>query len=111
MRFCLGAPYPPTNLELSTDCLNRSTTLKWVTGASNNATITHFLIERLSDHANDVWRLIANVTNSNTTSVALNLTGWATLYFRVRAVNRFGPSRASLPTTSLCRTEQGGMFV
>ena len=105
----LGAPFPPTSLQLSSDCQNRNTTLSWVTGESNNASILYFLIERKSQYADDFWQVIANVTNPNATSHPLvNLAGYADLEFRVRAVNRFGPSRPSEPTGSLCRTLQAG---
>ena len=106
----IGTPNPPTNLRI-TDCYNRTTALSWITGASHNASITHFLVEQKSEYPDDVYRVIKNVTNPNATSVLLhNLPGWAKLRFRVRAVNRFGPSRASLPTTQLCKTKVGGMF-
>ena len=108
-HFFVGAPNPPTNLQI-TNCYNRTTTLTWITGAPNNASITHFLVEQKSEYPDDVYRVIANVTNPNATSVMLNLTGWARLHFRMRAVNRFGPSRASLPTTQLCETKVGGML-
>lgn len=105
-----GVPYPPTKLELLSDCFNRTTTLKWITGAANNASITHFLIEQESSYEPNVFRFLANVTNPNATSVSLNLTGWAELRFRMRAVNRFGPSRPSLPTVQKCVTKEGGML-
>lgn len=102
-----GAPFPPTNLMLSSDCQNRNTTLSWVTGESNNASILYFLIERKSQYADDFWQVIANVTNPNATSHPLvKLAGNADLAFRIRAVNRFGPSRPSEPTGSFCRTIQ-----
>ena len=50
---------------------------------------------------------IQNVTNPKATSFTFNLTGWATLRFRMRAVNRFGPSRASVATTEVCETDVG----
>ncbi|XP_015778144.1 PREDICTED: fibronectin type III domain-containing protein-like isoform X2 [Acropora digitifera] len=101
------APFPPTNLTLSSDCQNRNTTLSWVTGESNNASILYFLIERKSQYADDFWQVIANVTNPNATSHPLvKLAGNASLAFRIRAVNRIGPSRPSEPTGSFCRTIQ-----
>ena len=50
---------------------------------------------------------IQNVTIPTATSFTFNLTGWATLRFRMRAVNRFGPSRASVATTEVCETDVG----
>ncbi|XP_068715039.1 fibronectin type III domain-containing protein-like isoform X4 [Montipora foliosa] len=101
-----GAPYPPYNLKLSSDCQNRNTTLTWVTGESNQAPITHFLVERKSTHPHDAWQVIANVTKPNATSYALvKMAGNADLAFRGRAVNGFGPSRPSKPTSSVCRTD------
>ena len=50
---------------------------------------------------------IENVTNPNATSFTFNLNGWATLRFRMRAVNPFGPSRASVATTEVCQTDVG----
>lgn len=109
--FPQGVPEPPTNLALAENC-TRKTTLTWVPGTSNEAPITHFLIEQKAvfpDNKNDVFRLVENVTNPNVTSFDLSLPGGVELYFRMRAANRFGPSRASLPTTTLCRSLRGGM--
>ena len=105
----IGAPYPPTNLAIK-NCFNRTATLSWVTGAANNASITHFIIEQESNHEPSVFYNIKNVTNPNATSISFNLTGWATLRFRMRAVNRFGPSRASVATTKVCRTNAEGEY-
>ena len=105
----IGAPYPPTNLAV-TDCLSRSTTLSWVTGAANNASITRLIIEQESAYEPNVFYPIQNVTKPNATSITFNLTGWTTLRFRLRAVNRFGPSRASVATTENCVTEVGREF-
>ena len=100
-----GVPFPPTNLAITDTCQNRTTTLSWVTSASNDAPILHFLVEQESNHEPNVFKLIYNVTNPNATSVTLNLTGWATLRFRLRAVNRLGPSRPSEATgTGICKT-------
>ena len=106
----IGAPYPPTNLAI-TDCFNRNTTLSWVTGAANNASITRFIIEQESSYEPNVFYVILNVTNPNATSFTFNLTGWATLRFRMRAVNRFGPSRASVTTTEVCQTNVGRKYI
>ena len=106
----IGAPYPPTNLAI-TDCFNRNTTLSWVTGAANNAPITQFIIEQESTYEPNVFYVIQNVTNPSATSFTFNLTGWATLRFRMRAVNRFGPSRASVATTEVCRTDVGRKYI
>ena len=90
-----------------TNCFKRTTTLSWVTGAANNASITQFIIEQESSYEPNVFYNIQNVTNPNATSFTFNLTGWATLRFRMRAVNRFGPSRASVATTEVCETDVG----
>ena len=88
-----------------TNCFKRTTTLSWVTGAANNASITQFIIEQESSYEPNVFYNIQNVTNPKATSFTFNLTGWATLRFRMRAVNRFGPSRASVATTEVCETD------
>ena len=90
-----------------TNCFKRTTTLSWVTGAANNASITQFIIEQESTYEPNVFYNIQNVTNPKATSFTFNLTGWATLRFRMRAVNRFGPSRASVATTEVCETDVG----
>ena len=90
-----------------TNCFKRTTTLSWVTGAPNNASITQFIIEQESTYEPNVFYNIQTVTNPNATSFTFNLTGWATLRFRMRAVNRFGPSRASAATTEVCKTDVG----
>lgn len=103
-----GVPFPPTKLAITDTCQNRTTTLTWVTSASNDAPILHFLVEQESNHEPNVFKLIYNVTNPNATSVTLNLTGWATLRFRLRAVNRLGPSRPSEATgAGICKTSLG----
>ena len=58
-----------------------------------------------------MFYIIQNVTNPNATSFTFNLTGWATLRFRMRAVNRFGPSRASVTTTKVCQTDVGSEYI
>ena len=90
-----------------TNCFKRTTTLSWVTGAANNASITQFIIEQESSYEPNVFYNIQNVTNPKATSFTFNLTGWTTLRFRMRAVNRFGPSRASVATTEVCETDVG----
>ena len=90
-----------------TNCFKRTTTLSWVTGAANNASITQFIIEQESSYEPNAFYNIQNVTNPKATSFTFNLTGWATLRFRMRAVNRFGPSRASVATTEVCETDVG----
>jgi len=106
--YVLEVPYPPTNLKITDTCDNRTTTLSWITRASNDAPITHFLVEQESNYEPNVFRLIFNVTNPNATSIRLNLTGWATLRFRMLAVTSLGSSRPSLPTEEgVCSTSVG----
>ena len=108
----LGAPNPPYNLKLASDCQNRSTTLTWVTSEPNKASITHFSVERKSAYPDDFWQVIANVAKPNATSYALvNMAGNADLAFQVRAVNGFGQSSPSKPTSSVCRTDAAGMQI
>ena len=104
--FIGAPPYPPTNLAI-TNCFNRTTTLSWVNGAAKDGSITKFIIEQESSYEPNVFYSIENVTNPNATSFTFNLTGWATLRFRLRAVNRFGPSRPSVATSKFCRTDVG----
>lgn len=80
--------------------------------ASNDTGVTHFLIDQETNHDPSVFKFVYNVTNPNVTSVTLNLPGWATLRFRVRAVNSFGPSRPSLPTAEgICTTSVGSTLL
>ena len=103
-----GVPFPPTNLQ-TTECYNRTTNLTWILGASNkyNYPVRYFLIEQESNYQPNVFRLIYNVTDPNATSVSLDLPGWSSLRFRIRAVNDFGPSRASA-AKGICRTNVSG---
>ncbi|XP_022810032.1 fibronectin type III domain-containing protein-like [Stylophora pistillata] len=103
-----GVPFPPTSVKINKKtCINRTTVLEWTTVPSNDAPILHFLIEQESNHEPDVFYLLFNVTNPNAKSVVLNLTGWSTLRFRIRAVNSFGTSRHSLPTGArICTTSK-----
>ncbi|XP_020621934.1 hemicentin-1-like isoform X3 [Orbicella faveolata] len=102
-----GAPPPPRDLQI-TDCYNRKTNLSWSPVVSNDTRVTHYLIDQESDHKSSVFKLAYNVTSPNITSVTLNLPGWATLRFRIRAVSSFGPSRPSIPTAEgICTTSVG----
>ena len=107
-----GVPFPPTKLAITADtCQNRTTTLSWVTSASIDEPILHFLVEQESNHEPGVFKLIYTVPNPNATSVTLHLSGWATLCFRLRAVNILGPSRPSEATgAGICRTSEGSKF-
>lgn len=102
-----GSPPPPRDLQI-TDCYNRKTNLSWSPVVSNDTGVTHYLIDQESNHTANVFKLVYNVTSPNITSVTLNLPGWTTLRFRIRAVNSFGPSRPSLPTAEdICKTSNG----
>lgn len=106
-----GAPPPPRDLQI-TDCYNRKTNLSWSPVVSNDTRVTHYLIDQESDHKSSVFKLAYNVTSPNITSVTLNLPGWATLRFRIRAVSSFGPSRPSIPTAEgICTTSVGCEFL
>ena len=71
----------------------------------------HFLVEQELHYEPNVFKVIFNVTNPNATSIRLNLTGWATLRFRMITVTNLGSSRPSLPTKEgFCNTSVGGMF-
>lgn len=102
-----GSPPPPRDLQI-TDCYNRKTNLSWSPVVSNDASVTHYLIDQESNHKASVFKLVYNVSSPNITSVTLNLPGWATLRFRIRAASSFGPSRPSLPTAEgICTTSVG----
>lgn len=92
-----GVPPPPKNLKI-TDCYDRTPILSWTPVASNNAPITHYLIYQESNHEPTVFKLVDSVTSPNVSSFSLSLPGWASLRFRVRAVNDNGPGRPSLST-------------
>lgn len=105
-----GVPSPPINLQV-TDCYDRRTNLSWTPDISGSSEINHYLIERESNHDPFVFNLVYNVTNPNTTSLTLDLPGWSSLQFRVKAVNNFGPSRPSVATGSgICITPVGCKF-
>ncbi|KAL9967619.1 hypothetical protein ACROYT_G025889 [Oculina patagonica] len=102
--YVLAVPYTPSNLKITDTCHNRTTTLSWITMASD-ATIMYFLVEQESNHEPNIFKLIFNVTDPNATSVILNLTGWATLRFRVIAVTNLGLRFPSFPTEAgICIT-------
>ena len=105
-----GVPSPPINLQI-TECYDRRTNLSWTPDISRSSEITHYLIEQESNHNPFVFNLIYNVTNPNTTSLTLDLPGWSSLQFRVKAVNDFGPSRPSVATDAgICITPVGCKF-
>ncbi|KAL9959653.1 hypothetical protein ACROYT_G032993 [Oculina patagonica] len=91
----LTVPFPPTDVKIS-DCSNWTAKISWVPVPSDDVPITHYLIEQQSDENPVVFKLLLNVTDPSTTSVALNLTGSSVLRFRVKAVNSVGASRPSL---------------
>ena len=106
-----GSPSPPRDLQI-TDCYNRKTNLSWSPVVSNDTSVTHYLIDQESNRNASVFKLVYNVSSPNITSVTLNLPGWATLRFRIRAVSSFGPSRPSLPTAEgICTTSVGSKLL
>ncbi len=101
----LAVPFPPTDVKIS-DCSDWTAKLSWVPVPSNDAPITHYLIEQQVDGNPVVFKLLLSVTNPSTTSVALNLTGSSVLRFRVKAVNSVGASRPSLTVETNCKSDE-----
>ncbi|XP_078342486.1 fibronectin type III domain-containing protein-like isoform X2 [Oculina patagonica] len=101
----LTVPFPPTDVKIS-DCSDRTAKLSWTPVPSNDAPITHYLIEQQSDGIPVVFKLLLNVTNPSTTSVTLNLTRGSVLRFRVKAVNSVGASRPSLTVETTCKSDE-----
>ncbi|XP_048584487.1 fibronectin type III domain-containing protein [Nematostella vectensis] len=100
-----GVPFPPSNLTI-TNCYNLTTVITWVPGSSTGKPITHYQIEQESEFEAGVWQILKKVDDPKSTSLQLQLTPWAKLRFRMRAVNSVGPSRASLPTpVGACETK------
>jgi hypothetical protein len=97
--FCinLGVPFPPSDLEI-TGCKNRTTTITWKKGKDNDAPVTHFVVEQESTYFPEKWDFFVNISDPTKTSYYLQLTAWADLTFRMRAINKNGPSRPSMPT-------------
>ena len=99
----LAVPFPPTDVKIS-DCSDWTAELSWVPDPSDDASVTHYLIEQESDGM--VFRLLHNVTNPNTRSVVLNLTRGSVLRFQVKAVNSIGESRPSLTVETTCKSNK-----
>ncbi|XP_031566380.1 fibronectin type III domain-containing protein-like [Actinia tenebrosa] len=95
--YISGVPFPPSDLTI-TGCYSRTTTITWKKGQDNDAPITHFVVEQESTYFPEEWHVIVNITDPTKTSYTLQLTAWANLTFRMRAINKIGPSRASMPT-------------
>ena len=70
---------------------------------SENASITHYLIEQESSGDPAVILTLFTVTNPNTTSVFLELSKGSVPRFRVKAVNTVGASRPSLIVETSCK--------
>ena len=101
----LDVPFSPSNVTIS-DCSNWTVKISWVPDPSNDASITHYLIEQESNGNPVVFRLLHNVTSPNTRSVALNLTRGSVQRFRVKAVNSVGASRPSLIVETICKRNE-----
>lgn len=101
----LAVPLPPINLKAS-DCKDWTAKLSWVADPSNNASITHYLIEQESSENPVIFISLLTVTNPNTTSVFLKLSKGSVPRFRVKAVNNIGASRPSLTVETSCKNNE-----
>ena len=93
---------PPTNVKVS-DCEDWTAKLYWVPDPSENASITHYLIEQESSGDPAVFLTLFTVTNHNTTSVFLELSKGSVPRFRMKAVNTVGASVPSLTVGTSCK--------
>lgn len=100
-----AVPLPPTNVKLS-DCKDWTAKLSWVPDPSDNASITHYLIEQESSGNPGVFLSLLTVTNPNTTSVFLKLSKGSVPRFRMKAVNSVGASRPSLTAETSCKSNE-----
>ena len=98
----LAVPLPPINVKVS-DCKDWTAELSWLPDPSDDASVTHYLIEQESSENPVVFTSLLTVTNPNTTSVFLKLTKESVPRFRVKAVNSVGTSRPSLTAESSCK--------
>ncbi|XP_044041649.1 neuronal cell adhesion molecule a isoform X6 [Siniperca chuatsi] len=91
-------PDPPTDLEL-TDQTERSVQLTWIPGDEHNSPTQKFLIQ-YEDllHQPGVWINLTEAAGTSTTA-QLNLSPHVYYSFRVLAVNRFGYSQPSPPSS------------
>ena len=102
----LAAPLPPINVTVS-DCKDWTAKFSWVPDSSDNASITHYLIEQESRSGNPVvFKPLPTVTDSNATSVFLELSKGSVPRFRMRAVNNVGASRPSLTVETSCKSDE-----
>jgi len=101
----LAVPLPPINLKAS-DCKDWTAKLSWVADPSNNASITHYLIEQESSQNPVIFISLLTVTNPDTTSVFLKLSKESVPRFRVKAVNNIGASRPSLTVETSCKSNK-----
>ena len=107
-----AVPLPPTNVKVS-DCKDWTAKFYWVPDPSENASITHYLIEQESSGDPAVFLTLFTVTNPNTTSVFLELSKGSVPRFRVKAVNTVGASRPSLIVETSCKGNETkvGMYM
>ncbi|XP_044041645.1 neuronal cell adhesion molecule a isoform X2 [Siniperca chuatsi] len=98
MLTVVDKPDPPTDLEL-TDQTERSVQLTWIPGDEHNSPTQKFLIQ-YEDllHQPGVWINLTEAAGTSTTA-QLNLSPHVYYSFRVLAVNRFGYSQPSPPSS------------
>ena len=96
ISFILGAPLPPTNVQL-TDCSNHSTNITWDLRLPSDILPSAFIIERrMRPNASRsmlpelAFSKLAEIPGSNRSYFVNNLEPWRYIEFRMRAKNSLG---------------------
>ncbi|CAB4063293.1 unnamed protein product [Lepeophtheirus salmonis] len=91
-------PHPPRDVEID-DYDNESVTLKWLAPISDGGrTITHYVIEQKGKYDLDFVEVMKTEDPSKLEATVMGLKEKQTYEFRVKAVNKAGPSLPSEPT-------------
>ena len=108
VEFVSDVPKPPRNLEI-TEIFQNSCVVSWkVPEDDGGAPIAHFLIERQDLALKAGWHSIAEVPLGQTKYKVEDLIHKKEYKFRVRAVNKLGPSEpANYPKTVLAKDPWG----
>jgi len=108
----LDVPNAPENLEIS-DVFQSSCVVTWKTPKDDGgAPIIHYLIERQDLSVKGGWHSVAEVPATGPTKYKVeDLVHKKEYKFRIRAVNKLGPSEpASYPKTILAKDPWGKLI-
>ena len=108
-RFTLDVPTPPENVRVS-DIFKDSCVLHWEAPKDDGGTpLTHYMVEQMDvSSARGAWRDIGEIQANTRTYKVQHLEEKSKYKFRIRALNKIGPSEpADLQDTVLAKDPWG----